>query len=166
MRDRKRRLTTALARHVVNPVMRRAIERGIAPPGYALLETTGRKSGLPRRTPVGNGLDGDTFWIVAEHGRSADYVRNIEADPRVRITVGRRWRTGIAVLLPEDDAHDRQRLIGRRFNAAVVRMMGIDLLTVRVDLESSTLSGKKPDNELAAQPQTSVGPADSDRKRN
>jgi deazaflavin-dependent oxidoreductase (nitroreductase family) len=141
MRDRKRRLTTALARSVVNPVMRRAIERGIALPGYALLETTGRKSGLPRRTPVGNGLDGDTFWIVAEHGRSAAYVRNLEADPRVRIKVGRRWRTGIAVLLPEDDARARQRLIGRKFNAAVVRLIGTDLLTVRIDLEPPTLAG-------------------------
>jgi deazaflavin-dependent oxidoreductase (nitroreductase family) len=90
-----------VARHIVNPVLRRAIERGIAPPGYPLLERTGRKSGLPRRTPVGNGLDGDTFWIIAEHGRSAAYVRNIEADPRVRIKVGRRWRTGTAVLLPK-----------------------------------------------------------------
>jgi deazaflavin-dependent oxidoreductase (nitroreductase family) len=166
MRDRKRRLPTALARHVVNPGMRRAIERGIAPPGYALLERTGRRSGLPRRTPVGNGLDGDTFWIIAEHGPSAAYVRNIAAGPRVRIKVGRRWRTGTAVLLPEDDARDRQRLIGRRFNAAVVRMMGTDLLTVRVDLEPSTLSGKKPDNEVAGQPLTSAGPADPDRKRN
>lgn len=139
--DRKRRITTALARSVVNPVMRRAIERGIAPPGYALLETTGRKSGLPHRTPVGNGLDGDTFWIVAEHGRSAAYVRNLQADPRVRVKVGRTWRTGIAVLLPDDDARARQRLIGRRFNAAVVRLMGTDLLTVRVDLEPSILAG-------------------------
>ncbi|WP_232807254.1 nitroreductase/quinone reductase family protein [Geodermatophilus chilensis] len=163
IRDRKRRLTTALARTVVNPVMRRAIERGIAPPGYALLETTGRKSGLPRRTPVGNGLDGDTFWIVTEHGRSAAYVRNLEADPRVRIKVGRRWRTGTAVVLPEDDARERQRRIGRRFNAAVVRLMGTDLLTVRVDLEPPTLAGDEPDDQVAGQPQTS---ADPDRKRN
>ena len=141
MPDRKRRLTTALARSLVNPVMRRAIERGIAPLGYALLGTTGRKSGLPRRTPVGNGLDGDTFWIVAEHGRSAAYVRNLEADPRVRIKVGGRWRTAMAVLLPEDDARARQRLIGRRFNADVVRLIVTDLLTVRIDLEPPTLAG-------------------------
>ncbi len=164
MSDRKRRLTTALARHVVNPVMRKALERGIAPPGYALLETTGNKSGLPRRTPVGNGLDGDTFWIVAEHGRSAAYVGNIAADPRVRIKVGRRWRTGTAVLLPQDDPRDRQRLIGRRFNAAVVRLMGTELLTVRVDLDPSTLR-EAPDGR-PPRPQTSAGPADPVGKRN
>jgi deazaflavin-dependent oxidoreductase (nitroreductase family) len=133
--DRKRRLSTALARRVVNPLVRTALEHGIAPPGFALLETTGRTSGLPGRTPVGNGLDGDTFWIVPEHGRSAAYVRSIQAQPRVRIKVGRVWRPGSARLLPDDDPRLRQRLIGRRFNAAVVRVMGTELLTVRIDLD-------------------------------
>ncbi|CAA9496030.1 MAG: hypothetical protein AVDCRST_MAG45-1005 [uncultured Solirubrobacterales bacterium] len=87
------------------------------------------------RTPRGNGLDGDTFWIVAEHGRRAAYVRNLEVDPRVRVKVGRRWRVGTAEPLPEDDPSELQRQIGRRLNALVVRAMGTDLLTVRVDLE-------------------------------
>jgi hypothetical protein len=64
----------------------------------------------------------------------------------------------------EDDVRYRQRLNGRRFDAAVVRMMSTDLLTVRLDLEPSTLS--KADNEPAVQPQTSAGPADPDRRRN
>jgi deazaflavin-dependent oxidoreductase (nitroreductase family) len=78
-------------------------------PGIAILETTGRNSGRPRRTPVGRSLDGDTRWIVAEHGRKASYVRNIEADPRVRIKIGRRWRTGTAHLMLDDDPRARQR---------------------------------------------------------
>jgi deazaflavin-dependent oxidoreductase (nitroreductase family) len=133
----KRRLSTALGKYAINPAVKWAVEHGIAPPTYAILETTGRKSGRPRRTPVGNGLDGDTFWIVAEHGWRAGYVRNIEADRRVRIRVGRRWRTGRAQVVPEDDPRRRQRTIGLRFNAAVVRAMGTDLLTVRVDLDPS-----------------------------
>ncbi len=131
----KRRLSTALTKYVVNPGMRKALELGVAPRGYALLETTGRRSGLPRHTPIGNGLDGDMFWIVSEHGRCAAYVRNIEANPRVRVKVGRGWRTGTAHLVPDDDPRARQRHIGRRFNAAVVRLMGTELLTVRVDLD-------------------------------
>lgn len=131
----KRRVSTALGRRAVNPVVRWAVERGIAPPTYAILETTGRRSGRPRRTPVGNGLHGGTFWIVAEHGRRAAYVRNIEADPRVRVKVRGRWRTGRAHPVPDDDPRERQRMIGLRFNAAVVRAMGTELLTVRVDLD-------------------------------
>ncbi len=135
----KRTFTTALGTRLINPVVRFLVERGIAPPSYAILETTGRRSGRPRRTPVGNGLDGDTFWIVAEHGRRAAYVRNIEADPRVRVKARGRWREGVAHLMPGDDPRERQRRIGLRFNAAVVRVMGTDLLTVRVDLD-----GRRP----------------------
>jgi deazaflavin-dependent oxidoreductase (nitroreductase family) len=131
----KRRLTTALGNSLVNPVVRFLVERGIAPPSYAILETIGRRTGEPRRTPVGNGLEGSTFWIVAEHGRRAAYVRNLIANPRVRVKVGRRWRSGTAYPVPDDDPRERQRRIGLRFNAAVVRAMGTDLMTVRVDLD-------------------------------
>jgi len=36
---------------------------------------------------VGNGLDGDTFWLVAAHGTQAGYVRNLQAEPRVTIRI-------------------------------------------------------------------------------
>ena len=129
----KRRLATALARHVVNPVVTLLVRRGLAR-GWAILETTGRKTGLPRTNPVGNGLQGDTFWIVAEHGRRAGYVRNIDANPRVRVFVEREWRDGTAQLLPDDDPLERQRRLPR-LNAWVVRLMGTDLLTIRIDLD-------------------------------
>lgn len=133
--DRKRRLVTAFQVRVVNPPVRALAARGLAPT-VSLLETTGRKSGQLRRTPVSKGLDRatDTFWIIAEHGREAAYVRNIEANPRVRVRIGRRWRSGVANVLAADDpsAHEHHLT---RLNAAVVRAMGTDLLTVRVDLD-------------------------------
>ena len=114
---------------------------GVPVPGTAILETMGRKSGLPRRTPVTNGLDGDVFWIVAEHGRRAAYVRNIEANPRVRVRAGLSWRDGTAEVLPEDDPRARLRYMGSlrstaRLNTATVRAMQTELLTIRVDLDS------------------------------
>ena len=132
----KRRLTTALAKYLINPFVRALFRVGIPAPGTAILETVGRKSGQPRRTPVTDGLDGDAFWIVAEHGRGSDYVKNIEADPRVRVKVGRQWRSGTARLLPEDDARGRMRELRRPVNDALVRLMGSDPLTVRIDLDA------------------------------
>jgi deazaflavin-dependent oxidoreductase (nitroreductase family) len=129
----KRRLTTAVSRYLMNPLVTLAIRLRVVK-GWALLETRGRKTGRPRRNPVGNGLDGDTFWIVAEHGQRAGYVRNIAADPRVRVFVEGRWRTGTAQALPEDDPLERQRRLPR-LNARMVRLVGTDLLTVRVDLD-------------------------------
>jgi deazaflavin-dependent oxidoreductase (nitroreductase family) len=132
----KYRLVTFVQKRIANPVVRGLLERGVRIPGYALLETTGRTSRLPRTTPVGNGLRGSTFWIVSEHGRRSAYVRNIEEHPRVRVRVGGRWREGTARLLPDDDPRERQRLLGPRawLNAASVRRLGTDLLTVRIDL--------------------------------
>jgi deazaflavin-dependent oxidoreductase (nitroreductase family) len=130
---------TFVQKRLVNPVVRAVLERGPGVPGYALLETTGRRTGQARRIPVGDGLEGSTFWIVSEHGRRSAYVRNLEADPRVRVRVRGRWRSGTAQVLPDDDPRQRQRLLGRRLaariNAASVRRLGTDLLTVRIDLD-------------------------------
>jgi deazaflavin-dependent oxidoreductase (nitroreductase family) len=131
----KRRLSTLLATRFVNPLVRWAVRHEVAPGSYAILETTGRRTGEPRRTPVGHVVDGSVVWIVAEHGHRAGYVRNLNADPRVRIKLRGRWRTGTARVLPEDDPRERLRIMGLRFNALVVRLMGSDLLTVRIDLD-------------------------------
>lgn len=125
--DLKFRAVTALQRRVANPLSRQL-------PFQTLLETTGRKSGLPRRTPLGGRRVGDEFWIVSEYGEKSQYVRNIQADPRVRVRVKGRWHHGTAHLLPEDDARARLRSLPR-MNSAAVRAVGTNLLTVRVDLE-------------------------------
>ena len=130
----KRRFTTALAKYLVNPPVKLLAGTRLWP-FHAKLETTGRRSGQTRRTPVGNGITGNEFWIVAEHGSRAGYVRNIAANPCVRVKVGGRWRSGVAHLLPDDDVRERQKRTGRPFNAAVVRAVGTNLLTVRVDLD-------------------------------
>jgi deazaflavin-dependent oxidoreductase (nitroreductase family) len=135
-RARKRRVSKAITVRLVNPLVRRMLEWGVPGTGAALLETTGRRSGLPRRVPVGNGLRGDVFWIVTEHGWSADYVRNIRSDPRVRVKVGRRWRSGTAQILPDEDPYERMRALRRRANDALVRAVGTEHLVIRVDLES------------------------------
>jgi len=138
-RETKRRLASRTAKYLINPIVRGLFRLGLPAPGTAILETIGRKSGRPRRNPVTNGLDDGVFWIVAEHGRRANYVRNIEANPRVRVRLGRRWRTGTARLVPDDDPRERlDYIVARRpiarLNTATVRLMQTDLLTIRIDL--------------------------------
>jgi hypothetical protein len=45
-------------------------------------------------------MQGDLFWVLSELGRGADWVRNIQATPRVRVKVrngsGSGWRAGTA----------------------------------------------------------------------
>jgi deazaflavin-dependent oxidoreductase (nitroreductase family) len=131
----KRRASRFASVRLLNPLMRRALEAGLVPRGWALLETTGRTTGQPRRVPVGDGLRGRHFWIVAEHGRHANYVRNIERDPRVRVNVRRRWRTGTAHLLPDDDPRARLRRLKRPLNDAALVLMASEMLVIRIDLD-------------------------------
>lgn len=119
---------------MVNPLVRRLLERGLFPDTQALLETTGRVSGKPRRVPVGNGLRGDTFWIVTEHGWAADYVKNIQRDPRVRVKVGRDWLSGEARILPDEDPRDRLRKLHRPVNDTLLKAVGTEMLVIRIDL--------------------------------
>jgi hypothetical protein len=67
----RRRVSTLLSTRLFNPLVKVATNTGLAVPAIASLETTGRKSGQPRRTPLGRSLGRDTCWIVAEHGRTA-----------------------------------------------------------------------------------------------
>ncbi|MFF4756255.1 nitroreductase/quinone reductase family protein [Streptomyces sp. NPDC002514] len=122
----KHRIVTRFQRHLANPLTRRL-------PLQTVLETTGRTSGLPRRTPLGGRRVGDSFWLVSEFGLKSQYVRNIQADPRVRVRIRGRWHTGTAYLLPDDDALARLRRLPL-LNSTAVRAFGTDLLTVRVDL--------------------------------
>jgi deazaflavin-dependent oxidoreductase (nitroreductase family) len=131
----KRRASTFVTAKLVNPLVNAAARAGLPTPSVVILETTGRRSGQPRRVPVTRALEGDTLWIVAEHGRRAAYVRNVEANPRVRVRVGLRWRTGTARVLPDDDWRERQRRLPNRLNSAMVRLMGTEHVTVRVDLD-------------------------------
>jgi deazaflavin-dependent oxidoreductase (nitroreductase family) len=125
-----------LTTRVVNPVVRGLIERGLFPRAWVLLETTGRRSGQPRRTPIGNGLRGDEFWIVTEHGWHADYVKNIAANPRVRVKIGRSWRSGAASILEDDDPAARLRWLRRPVNDSMLLAVGTELLVIRIDLDT------------------------------
>jgi deazaflavin-dependent oxidoreductase (nitroreductase family) len=128
---------------VINRLDKLAFALRIKPPGDALLETTGRRTGRPRVTPVCDGTEGDTFWIVAQHGRSADYVRNIEANPRVRVkgSLSRTgWRSGTAHVLDDDDPAERVRILsrGNRWRRLCLQASGAiatNPLSVRIDLD-------------------------------
>jgi deazaflavin-dependent oxidoreductase (nitroreductase family) len=126
----KRRVSTFLSAKVFNRAVNAAVRLGLPTPSVVILETTGRRSGEPRRVPVTRLLEGDTLWIVTEHGRKAAYVRNIEANPDVRVRVGRRWRSG------------RARVLGPATTVpSMVKLMGTDHLAIRVDL--APLSGER-----------------------
>jgi deazaflavin-dependent oxidoreductase (nitroreductase family) len=122
----KRRVVHRVQRRIVNPIGRRL--------PVTMLETTGRKTGQPRRTAVGGRVVNNQFWMVSEHGDHSHYVLNIKANPAVRVRIRRRWRNGTAHLLTDDDPVARLRAMPGP-NSTAVRMMGSELLTIRIDLD-------------------------------
>jgi deazaflavin-dependent oxidoreductase (nitroreductase family) len=141
--SRKYQVVRPLEKFLVNPPVRLAWRLGLGPPGDALLETIGRRTGLPQLTPICDGTDGSLFWLVVQHGRRADYVRNIEVNPHVRVRSGSRsaWRSGIAHILDDDDPIERIRILSetnawRRLCTSASNAMSTDPLTVRIDLQA------------------------------
>ncbi|MGV0602007.1 MULTISPECIES: nitroreductase/quinone reductase family protein [Mycolicibacterium] len=124
--DARDRITKLFQKNVANRVTRLL-------PFQTLLETTGRKSGQPRRIPLGGSRVGSEFWFVSEFGENSQYIKNIKADPNVRVRLNGRWHNGVAHLMPDDDPHERLRSLPQ-FNSMGVRTFGTNLLTVRVDL--------------------------------
>jgi deazaflavin-dependent oxidoreductase (nitroreductase family) len=140
------RFQRLLEKYVTNPPVRLALRLGIAPRAFALVETTGRGSGQRRRTPVGNGLDGAVFWLIAQRGVRCGYVQNLLADPRVRVKVGRQWRSGMASIIDGDDSFARRRALDSangpigRLDGVLFRAAASEPITIRVDLDSASSS--------------------------
>jgi len=131
---KKRRRIQWVQRHLVNPPAKAAVWTGLVP-GFVLVETTGRKSGKRRINVVGMKIEGDTGWVIAEYGRHAGYVNNLEANPSVRVRLHRRWRSAQAHILDDDDPQTRLASFHRRSHEAAVRQFGTDLLTIQFEFQ-------------------------------
>jgi deazaflavin-dependent oxidoreductase (nitroreductase family) len=70
------------------------------------LTTVGRTSGLSRQIEIWFVASGGRLYLLAEHFRRAHWVRNIEADPRVRVRLGDQERSATARIL--DQAADAE----------------------------------------------------------
>jgi deazaflavin-dependent oxidoreductase (nitroreductase family) len=74
---------------------------------FLMLTHRGRKSGLPRQTVlevVRHDKATGTYIIVSGWGEKADWCRNIQQDPRVRVQVGGRRFPARAARLTADEA--------------------------------------------------------------
>jgi deazaflavin-dependent oxidoreductase (nitroreductase family) len=128
-----RRIVRYYQRHIGGPMFMKSA--GVIP-GWGVVETTGRRTGKARRTPVGGRLDGRTFWLVAGDDRRADYIHNLIAEPKVRVRTRGRWHVGRAVLCPDDDAR-RRAVWANPINGVFLRLANTRAISVRVDLDAN-----------------------------
>jgi deazaflavin-dependent oxidoreductase (nitroreductase family) len=71
--------------------------------GFALLTTTGRRSGLPRTTMVAYLRGQERLYVVAVYGPGSQWFRNLVADPRVNVQTARGSQAMLARRLTSDE---------------------------------------------------------------
>jgi deazaflavin-dependent oxidoreductase (nitroreductase family) len=84
--------------------------------GYIMvLTTTGRKTGLRRRTPVNFAMGDGEVYCLSGFGRRSDWYRNIVADPAVDVWMGGEgWRGEAEVMTdPEEWLPVYRRILAR-----------------------------------------------------
>ncbi len=136
-RSRKFAIERRIGRTVANPAVAALNRLGISTSYATDLRTTGRRTGKERTVPVAASFDDTGAWIVSQHGRKSGWAHNIAGDPHVRIRDGRRWRSGTAEFVPDDDVTARvASFASNRFLAPLVasgfRALQTDPISVRI----------------------------------
>jgi deazaflavin-dependent oxidoreductase (nitroreductase family) len=135
---RKFRFERQVGRVVVNPLVAAMDRIGIRSSLVVELETTGAKTGQPRRVPLTGRADEAGVWVISQHGRRAGWAHNIAANPKVRVRVDNQWRSGTATFEPEDDVRVRARSFGgggklsKSAAALTMRAMESDPISVHI----------------------------------
>ena len=110
----------------------------IAGRAVLLLTTVGRKSGLPRITPLlYDEIDG-IVYVASARGVKADWYRNLQANPNVEVTVGSRRFKGCADLITDPlkiaDFLEKRLKLHPILTALVKRVHGLGSTTSREQL--------------------------------
>jgi deazaflavin-dependent oxidoreductase (nitroreductase family) len=138
---RKFKFERQVGRTVVNPLVALLDKMGIRASSVVELETTGAKTGQPRRVPLTGRADDDGVWVISQHGKRAGWAHNITANPKVRVRVNNEWRSGTAAFVPDDDVVARARSFGGERNlsqsatALGMRALQSDPISVRITFD-------------------------------
>lgn len=135
---RKFKFERQVGRTIVNPLVTALDRIGIRASSTVELETTGAKTGQPRRVPLTGRADDTGVWVISQHGKRAGWAHNITANPNVRVRVKNVWRSGTAEFMPDDDVVARARSFGGKSKisqsatAIGMRALQSDPISVRI----------------------------------
>jgi deazaflavin-dependent oxidoreductase (nitroreductase family) len=81
-----------------------------------LLTTTGRKSGKLRQTPLEYEYDreNDRYRVAAGWGGNTDWYKNLRANPKVHVQVGRRGFEAVAERAPDEEVAQYMMNVSKR----------------------------------------------------
>jgi deazaflavin-dependent oxidoreductase (nitroreductase family) len=123
-----------------------------------LLTTVGRKSGLPRVTPLlYDEMDG-IIYVGSARGAKADWYQNLRANPNVELEIGSRYIKGYADPITDPrqvtDFLEKRLKLHPILSAVVMRVEGLGSTPSRERLESyakrRTLVAIRPKDDTQA----------------
>jgi deazaflavin-dependent oxidoreductase (nitroreductase family) len=108
---------------------------------YCYLTTTGRVSGKPHEIEIWFGTKGDKIYLLSGGGNSSDWVKNLRADPAVKVRIAKQKFTGTARILRKGKAEQlaRQLLAVKYYNWRAGKKMNewaTTALPVEITLQS------------------------------
>jgi deazaflavin-dependent oxidoreductase (nitroreductase family) len=89
----------------VSPIKEWLTERAATECCY--LTTTGRRSGRPHEIEIWFGVVESTLYLISGNGESADWYRNIVADPAVTVRIDDETRMGQASVVTDPEERRR-----------------------------------------------------------
>lgn len=119
---------------------------------FLVLTTTGRRSGLPRRTPLNYAILDGRVYLLSGFGRRADWCRNLTADPRVTLALPGRLVEGSAELVADPAEAERAALAVARNCGFALVFEGLNPLTTTDDRLRAQLAGRPVVRVTAAAP--------------
>ena len=109
----------------------------LAKADHLFLTTTGR-AGCTQTVELWFACHEDTVYVLSGRGAGADWVRNIDRDPRVELRIGRTTHTGRARCITEPDEGARaHRLIVCKYQPRSSAAWGTTPLPVAIDLDTA-----------------------------
>ena len=78
-------------------------------PGWVVLTTTGRRTGLPRQTLLPCGRRDGEIVVVSTYGWRSDWIRNLRKNPNVKVSRDGAEASGIAEVV--EDLERKRRII-------------------------------------------------------
>jgi len=109
---------------------------------FCYVTTTGRRSGQPHTIEIWFAFRGGSIYLMSGGRDRADWVRNMQADPRVDVRIGNEQYQGTArVLNPADDEDAAaRRLLLEKYQppgSDELESWGRSALPVAIDLEDA-----------------------------
>jgi deazaflavin-dependent oxidoreductase (nitroreductase family) len=119
-----------------------AVTAALARQSVCELETIGRRTGLPRPIEIWFAADPDRdrIYILAGGRESSHWVRNVQANPAVRVRIGGRWFNGTAMPIEgQADELPARHLVGAKYGywraGTELRGWARNSLPVAIDLD-------------------------------